>query len=201
MTSSHFYGCEITPYFFDSRKVEGVSDFVTRVLPFIQNPSSVQVLYTEADKKNFYFGDIVAQPDAVMSQHSHLLSLEYKSLSGSSKKLNDKNRWENQIRLKDVLQAVVNALQVSIVENKPCVTLLRYLNVVYFISPSKQLCDFIIQKAPDAKRFHNENRYVSSTQLCEVIEPLVKKLFQQQTETKAQSDGRTAHDSMLHNTP
>lgn len=194
--SNYFYGSEITPYFFDSRKIDPNSSFVERVLPFINNPSSIQVVYTENDKKNFYFGDIVAQPDAVMSQHQHLISLEYKSLSGSNQKLHERNRWQQQIRLKDVLQAIINSLQVSIVENKPCISLLRYVNVVYFISPTKELCEFILQKAPDAKRFHNEHKYVSSSQLCEVIEPLVKKLFQLD-ETEAQKEGKTSHETML----
>lgn len=35
--SVNFYGSEITPFFFDSRKVKDVSDFVSRVLPFIKN--------------------------------------------------------------------------------------------------------------------------------------------------------------------
>lgn len=196
-TSSCFFGCEITPHFFDTRKIDKNGSFVERVLPFIKNPSSIQILYTENDKKNFYFGDIVAQPDAVLTQYEHLISLEYKSLSGSNQKLHERNRWEQQIRLKDVLQAVINSLQVSIVENKPCVTLLRYVNVVYFVSPSKELCDFILQKAPDAKRFHNEKKYVSSSQLCDVIEPLVRKMFQQ-TETTAQREGKVSHESMLH---
>lgn len=193
---SYFYGSDITPYFFDSRKIDKNATFVDRVLPFIRNSSSIKLLYTETDKKNFYYGDIVAQPDAVMEQHEHLLSLEYKSLTGSNQKLHEKNRWEQQIRLKDVLQAIVNSLQVSIVENKPCVTLLRYVNVVYFISPSKELCEFILQKAPDAKLFHNEKKFVSSSQLCEVIEPLVKKLFQQE-ENLAQKEGKISHEHML----
>ena len=196
MSSNYFYGSEITPYFFDSIKIDPNSSFVERVLPFINNHSSIKLLYTENDKKNFYFGDIVAQPDAVMEQHQHLISLEYKSLSGSNQKLHERNRWEQQIRLKDVLQSIINSLQVSIVENKPCVSLLRYVNVVYFISPSKELCDFILKKAPDAKKFHNEIKYVSSSKLCEVIEPLVKKLFQLE-ETDAQKDGKTSHETML----
>lgn len=192
----YFYGCEITPFFFDSRQVEGETDFVRRVLPFMQSPNSVEVIYTEKDKKNFYHGHIVSQPDAVLRHRRSYITLEYKSLSGTSNKLHDKNRWEHQIRIKDVLQAIINSLQVSVIENVPCVTLLRYVNVAYYISPSAQLCQYILDKAPDAKQFYNEKRYVSSSQLAELIEPLVKKMFDM-NETQAQKDGKTAHDSML----
>lgn len=154
------------------------------------------VVQSENDKKNFYYGDIVAQPDAVLSQLNHLISLEYKSLAGSEQKLHEQNRWIRQIRLKDVLQAIVNAMQVSIVEKKPCVALLRYVNVVYFISPSKELCDFIVQKAPDAKLFYAEKKFISSSQLCELIEPLVKKIFQSE-ESEAQKNGKREHEAML----
>lgn len=192
---SQFYGSEITPFFFDSRTVENETDFVRRVLPCI-NSHNIDVLYTEKDKKNFRYGHIVAQPDAVLKQWKNLLTVEYKSLSGTNNKLHDKNRWEQQIRLKDVLQAIINSLQVSIVEDMPCVTLLRYVNVVYYISPSAQLCQYILDKALDAKNFYHEKNYVSSSQLSELLEPLIKKMFDVE-ETQAQKDGKKAHESML----
>lgn len=192
----YFYGCEITPFFFDNRKTDDETDFVRRVLPFMNSATSVEVLYTEKDKKNFYHGDIVSQPDAVLHQRRTYITVEYKSLSGTNNKLHDKNRWEQQIRLKDVLQAVINSLQVSVVEDMPCVTLLRYVNVAYYISPSAELCQYILDKAPDAKKFYNERKYVSSSQLAELIEPSVKKMFDLQ-ETEAQKNGKKAHESML----
>lgn len=191
-----FYGCEITPFFFDSRTVENEPDFVRRVLPFINSHNLVEVLYTEKDKKNFRYGHIIAQPDAVLKQYKNLITVEYKSLSGTSNKMHDKNRWEQQIRLKDVLQAIINSLQVSIVEDMPCVTLLRYVNVVYYISPSAKLCQYILDKALDAKNFYHEKNYVSSSQLSDLLEPLVKKMFELE-ETEAQKQGKKAHESML----
>lgn len=193
---SYLYGSEITPFFFDSRTVENETDFVRRVLPFMKTFNDIEVLYTEKDKKNFRYGHIVAQPDAVLKQWKNLLTLEYKSLSGTSNKLHDKNRWEQQIRLKDILQAIINSLQVSIVEDMPCVTLLRYVNVVYYISPSAKLCQYILDKALDAKNFYHEKNYVSSSQLSDLLEPLVKKMFELE-ETEAQKQGKKAHESML----
>lgn len=197
-----FYCTHITPYFFNPKAVEHNTDFVQRVLPFIENKKDVKLLYTEHDRKNFYYGDIVAQPDSVLTQKNHLISLEFKSLSGSHQKYHDKDTWIDQIRLKDVLQAVINAMQVSIVERKPCVALLRYVNVAYFIAPTEQLCKIILQKAPLAKQMYKESKYVSSSQLAELVEPIMKDIVNKslrnlKIENEAQIKGQVAHETML----
>lgn len=193
MKSEYIYCTKVTPYFFDNNIVDKEENFVKRVLPMITNYHNVELIYTEEDRKNFYFNNIVAQPDAVLSQQDHLLVVEYKSLS-NSKKYHNQEQWKNQIRFKDILQCVINSMQVSAVTKKPCVSLLRYPNVVYFISPEENLIKYIVDKTESIKYMFNESKYISSSQLSEALEPVIKRLLKEENNDEL---GKQKHEEML----
>lgn len=186
------YGCTIQAAFFDNKVSDKETDFVKRVLPIVSNPQTINVLYSENDRKNFYHEHIVAQPDAVLSQDKHMISLEYKTMSGRE---HDPAKWQHTIRLKDILQTVINSLQVSFETKKVTIPLLRYANVIYFIQPSEEICDLIMNKAQEGKSYFEENKWVSSSQLSEYLEPFVKRKYP--LNHSGSEQGVKMHEQML----
>lgn len=188
------YGCTIRACFFNNEQSDSKTDFVERVFPMLQNKDSLKVLYSEEDRKNFKHGKVCAQPDAVLEQHTHLLSLEYKSVNNRK---HYAKSWKEQIRVKDILQCIINAIQVSRVEQKVTVPLLRYNNVLYMIVPDEQLCDMIYDAAniKGAMLYHEEKYNISASCLSSFLENKVKNKYQ--TETAASILGKEKHDKLL----
>lgn len=192
--SEQLWGCSIKPYFypFSTNKEE---DIYTRLLPFVppEIRKKLTVFCSEKDRRNFGFKDIIAQPDCVFKHLNYYIVLEYKSLANSNQK-HEKSKWKNQIRLKDVLQAIIATMQVSAVQKSPAVCVLRYVNSSYVISPSKEICDYILQIAPSAKKFKNEHKYISASVLAELIEPDIRKKY---LESSVGEKGKQLHDKIL----
>jgi hypothetical protein len=198
---ANIYGCRIRAAFFDGDKAEVAEDFFDRNFPILSSEQreTIELLTTEEDKKNFRTEKVVAQPDAVLLQSSslihipaHRLCLEYKS---NQKKKHAKNKWTEQIRVKDILQCVINAIQVSSVENSITVPLLKYHNVIYLIDPSEELCDLIMNSVDAAIIYNDEKKDVSSSQLAGYLESKVRSKYQ--VETEASRLGKEMHEKML----
>lgn len=198
---SYLWGCQITPYLFPF-KTNTLPNLVERMLPMLPDSevNYVEVIVTENEedkrKKNFRHGCIVAQPDVVFLNRNAYIVLEFKSLANSNQK-HELSKWEKQIRLKDVLQAIIAALQVSVVKNAPAVCVLRYINSCYIINPCARLCSYILEKAPKVRDFKSEpgDKYVSASVLAETLEPDIRKMFS--TNTDDDEKGKEIHNKML----
>src|SRR5690606_30612678 len=93
-------GIRVRAHFFDPNDVDTQDDFVSRQLPVFKR-ARPKLLFSETDRKNFVAGELIGQPDAVLSHGSGLISLEYKSNSGRS---HERQKWRRQLRLRSMLQ-------------------------------------------------------------------------------------------------
>ena len=73
--TSVIFGVKTKAFFFDAETVQKERELQRRVLPFL-NQSSVKTMFTEEDRKNFYCGELVAQPDAVFEHGNGLICVE-----------------------------------------------------------------------------------------------------------------------------
>lgn len=136
LTTGHanFCGMSIEAVFFPAA-VNGLTNPVERIVPFLP-PEACTLLFKESDRATFRAGDLFAQPDAVIRIPGGLVSVEYKSKGGRN---DDPERWTEQIREKDLLQAVVNALVLSAEAKEPVAAILRTHNAAYFLRPTAEL--------------------------------------------------------------
>lgn len=136
LTTGHanFCGMSIEAVFFPAA-VNGLTNPVERIVPFLP-PEACTLLFKESDRATFRAGDLFAQPDAVIRIPGGLVSVEYKSKGGRN---DDPERWAEQIREKDLLQAVVNALVLSAEAKEPVAAILRTHNAAYFLRPTAEL--------------------------------------------------------------
>lgn len=136
LTTGHanFCGMSIEAVFFPGA-VNGLANPVERIVPFLP-PEACTLLFKESDRATFRAGDLFAQPDAVIRIPGGLVSVEYKSKGGRN---DDPERWAEQIREKDLLQAVVNALVLSAETQEPVAAILRTHNAAYFLRPTAEL--------------------------------------------------------------
>lgn len=137
LTTGHanFCGMSIEAVFFPADAVSALSNPVERIVPFLP-PEACTLLFKESDRATFRSGDLFAQPDAVIRIPGGLVSVEYKSKGGRS---DDPERWAEQIREKDLLQTVVNALVLSAETKEPVAAILRTHNAAYFLRPAPEL--------------------------------------------------------------
>lgn len=186
------YGIRIRAYFFDYEVVNKLTDFVNRQLPNFKRARPT-LIFTENDRKNFVFGELIGQPDAVLTHGEGLISLEYKYKSG---RLYDKERWTRQIDLSSVLQSIAGAMVVAGETGKPTAAMLRYHNVFYLLDPDQRVIDFLGAQVSAAKEYWTESRKVSISQLAGYCEARIKKEFGVVNEASSAA-GIKAHEEML----
>lgn len=146
-------GVGIEAVFFDPELVSAIEDDVIRLVPFLP-PQAGRLLLREADRETFRAGPLCAQPDAVIELSGGFISLEYKSKGG---RLEDPIRWAEQMREKDVLQTVIEALVLSAESGRPAAPVLRTQNAVFFLRPSAEALSLIERCAEDAAAFLAES--------------------------------------------
>lgn len=146
-------GIGIEAVFFDPELVSAIEDDVIRLVPFLP-PQAGRLLLREADRETFRAGPLFAQPDAVIELSGGFISLEYKSKGG---RLEDPIRWAEQMREKDVLQTVIEALVLSAESGRPAAPVLRTQNAVYFLRPCADALSLIERCAEDAAAFLAES--------------------------------------------
>ena len=146
-------GIGIEAVFFDPELVGAIEDDVIRLVPFLP-PQAGRLLLREADRETFRAGPLCAQPDAVIELSGGFISLEYKSKGG---RLEDPIRWAEQMREKDVLQTVTEALVLSAESGRPAAPVLRTQNAVFFLRPSAEALSLIERCAEDAAAFLAES--------------------------------------------
>jgi len=188
-----FYGTRIKAHFFDPA-VADLQPAVQRLLPVFRSARPV-IVTTETDvgNKNFIYGELIAQPDAVFEHGGGFICLEFKTNSGRS---HDRGRWPRQLKLTAVLQIIAGAMAVACATRAPAAAMLRCHNVLYSIDPSVELLEILGSRVPAAKGYWSENRRVNITQLAEYCEALVKRRFGTTDEASAAA-GKLRHETML----
>lgn len=151
LTSAHadLLGVGVEAVFFDPELVNSIEDGAIRLVPFLP-PNAGRLLYRESDRETFRSGVLFAQPDAVIELAGGFISLEYKSKGG---RLEDPVRWAEEMREKDMLQTVIEALVLSAESGRPAAPVLRTQNAVFFLRPGPDALSIIERCAEDAAAF------------------------------------------------
>lgn len=188
------HGIQVKAFFFDGDAAEKEQVYVRRVLPMLADaPVKPVLLSTEEDRKNLFFGQLVAQADSVLEHGNGLICLEYKSGGGRD---HARQNWRFKIKLVAMLQAIIASYVVAQTHRKVTACVLRYHNVAYLLTPSEGLINLLVSLAPQAMVYFQDRRCVAAAQLASFAQERVKKDYPM-AETAAQAAGRVAHDTML----
>lgn len=142
-------GIGVEAVFFDPDVARLINDDALRLAPFLP-AGAAEVLLTEADRETLRADMLFAQPDAVMALSSGLLVLEYKSKGARPE---DRERWAETMREKDLLQTIINALVASARWGRPAAPVLRTHDAVFFLRPSPAVTALIKESAEAASDF------------------------------------------------
>jgi hypothetical protein len=189
---SLIYGVRTKAYFFDGNAIQQEPDLPTRALPLLRNVR-LKTLFTEKDRKNFFHGEIAAQPDAVFEYGAGLISVEYKYAGG---KPHHRDAWQRQIRLKDMLQCVIAGYAVAQNYKRVTACVLRYHNVCYLLTPEAAVFRSIFELIPLAKQYFEQSNHVAASKLAQFSTQRIQDRFQGPEDARSE-EGRVAHDRML----
>lgn len=188
------HGIQVKAYFFDGEAAEAETVNVRRVLPmFADSPVMPTLVYTEADKKNIRFENLIAQADTLYTHGSGLICLEYKS---NSRRKHSPERWQHEIRLKDMLQNIVASYVAAQHFKKVTACLLRYHNVAYLLTPPPELILEMRRLAPLGMQYYKDLNRVAAAELAQFMVPSIERLYPG-PERDGSAAGKVAHDSML----
>lgn len=198
-------GIRVRAYFFDGDAVEKIEDNAKRVLPVLKQARPV-LLATEDDKKNYVYGELIAQPDSVYSHGNGLIALEYK---WKNRQIHDPNRWTKQLHTNSMLQCIAAAMAVAGNLGKPTVPMMRFHNANYLLSPRKEVIEILSTQTTAAREYwasqsesrsgtleRRVDRRVNATQLAEFCEPRIKREFSA-IDKKSSDAGMKNHSEML----
>lgn len=197
-------GMGIEAVFFDPEMVSRWNDDALRLVPFL--PEGAKLLQVESDRNTFHAGSLFAQPDGVINVASGLIALEYKSRSG---RLEDPLRWAETLRTKDLLQTLLGALALSANSGRPVAPVLRTQNAVYYLRPTPELRQLIVQSIDTAAEFLGITSAgaapegISASDCAALLAPAVERCFPR-PESSLSALGREAHSKLLtrrQNTP
>lgn len=186
------YGITVKAHFFDAAAAQGEATLAARVLPFL-GKTPPKTMFTEEDRQNFYYGELVAQPDAVFEHGSGLIAVEYKSVGARP---HSRTKWRTEIRLKDMLQCVAGGYAVAQTYQKPAACILRYHNVCYLLSPQPAVVETMLDLIPMARQYHGEARRISASQIAQFALERVRTGYAGPDDARA-AQGRAAHDALL----
>ena len=186
------YGTHIKAFFFDGDAAKKETDLAKRVLPFFKT-AKPKTLYTEADRKNFYHENLVAQPDVVFAHGNGIICTEYKSVGGKSHSRTD---WQLAIRLKDMLQCMISGYAVAQNLKKPTACVLRYHNVCYLLSPEPGVIQAMLRLIPMAMVYHADDKRVAAAQLAQFSLDKIRSTYKGPADARMAAV-KVAHDAML----
>jgi hypothetical protein len=165
-------GVRVRAFFFDPAEVDARTDFVARQLPLLQG-CGARLLAPEGQRISYRAGDLVAQPDAVLSHGSGLLCLNYK---GGDGRLHDVVHWRTQWRVDVMLQCIAEAMAVAGECQIPTAALWRGTNALCQFDPGPPLLECLATHVAAARRYWNEPLQVSPAQLASFCEPRLRAL-------------------------
>lgn len=167
------FGFTVSAFFFDGDAAEREPDFVRRMLPVFRT-AKPRLLVTEGDRRNYRASTVVAQPDAVLAHGQGLISLEYKP---QDKKYHRRDRWNEDIPVRGMLQCLIAAIAVSAETNKPTLPLLRCHNVIYLLNPYPAVLEKVVKLIWQAPTYWDDRADVSSSRVAKYCEPWVRETF------------------------
>lgn len=186
------YGVTVKAHFFDADAARREASLPRRVLPFL-GALPPKTMFTEEDRQNFYYGELVAQPDAVFEHGNGLIAVEYKSVGARP---HSPARWRNEVRLKDMLQCLAAGYAVAQTYHKPTACVLRYHNACYLLTPDPAVIGSMLDLIPMARQYHGGAARVSASQIAQFALERVRAAFPGPADER-QEQGRAAHESML----
>jgi hypothetical protein len=188
------HGIQVKAFFFDGRSAQEETDILRRALPMLVDaPVQPVLVATEADRKNFYFENLVAQPDVVFAHGSGLICVEYKFVGYRN---HSRQRWKREIRLVDMLQNVVASFVVAQSTKKVTACLLRYHNAAYLLTPPAELVQELRRLAPLGMAYIGDTRRIAARQLADFATSRIEKLYPGEERARA-AEGKVAHDTLL----
>lgn len=188
------HGIQVKAFFFNGKAAKEDADLVRRALPMLAAaPVKPSVVVTEEDRKNFVAGKLVAQPDAVFTHGTGLVCVEYKSVGFRN---HSRQKWQTEIRLADMLQALIGSYAVAQETGKLTACVLRYHNVAYLLVPTEALITMLVGLVPLAMTYYAETRRVAARQLAKFAVERVQSAYPA-AETARMAAGRAAHESLL----
>lgn len=188
------HGIQVKAFFFDGKSAQEETDILRRALPMLVDaPVKPALVATESDRKNFYFENLVAQPDVVFSHGSGLICVEYKFVGYRD---HSRQRWKREIRLVDMLQNIVASFAVAQSQKKVTACVLRYHNVAYLLTPAQELVEELRRLAPLGMTYIGDNRRIAARQLADFACSRIEKLYPGEESARA-AEGKVAHDALL----
>lgn len=167
------FGFNVSAFFFDGQAADMEPDFTRRMLPVFKT-ARPRLIATEDDRRNFRVSTVVAQPDAVLAHGQGLISLEYKP---QDKRSHRRDRWQEDIPVRGMLQCMVAAIAVSAELNKPTLPLLRCYNALYLLKPYPMVLSKVIKLFEHAPDYWDDYPDVMSSRIAKYCEPWLRERF------------------------
>jgi hypothetical protein len=177
--------------FFEGDAADRCDDVIDRSLPFMSR-ANLELIATGAQRRDFAFGRIVAQPDGLFRHGKGLISVEYKS---RSKRTIAEDRWIFEVQLDNMLQCILGGLVVAQQMRKAVACVLRYHNAALLVTPSRAVVQEVWSLVPMACRYY-EDRRVASFQLGHFAADRVRMRIPGPRDLRSDA-GRAAHEAMF----
>ena len=188
------HGIQVKAFFFDGKSAQEETDILRRALPMLVDaPVKPVLVATEADRKNFYFENLVAQPDVVFTHGAGLICVEYKFVGYRN---HSRQKWRREIRLVDMLQNIVASFAVAQSQKKLTACVLRYHNVAYLLTPTAELVQELRRLAPLGMDYIGDRRRIAARQLADFACTRIEKMYPGAESARA-AEGKVAHDQLL----
>lgn len=184
------YGMRIYAVFLPNRQYNQKEQTVRRLLPFLPQDFA-RMLYREADRRNFRYQTLCAQPDGVLRCSKGLLVLEYKTRGG---RLCSPNDWRRQLRPADLIQTLLCAIAVAYETNQAVAPILRTTNAIYYIMPTPDVVEFLLSRLDPATRLMG-HADIASSDASQLLAVLLRKRYPLQD--KNATAGEVAHQQMF----
>lgn len=165
-------GVRVRVYFFDPAEADAAPDFVSRQMPILRG-SGATLLAPEGQRQAWRAGDLVAQPDAVLSHGNGLLCLAYK---GGDGRLHHPAQWRAQWRVDVMLQCIASTMAVAGQSQKPTAALWRGTNLLCQFDPGVAVLECLGSHIGAARHYWRELHAVSPAQLAAFCEPRLRAL-------------------------
>lgn len=188
------HGISVKAFFFDGQSAQNETDIVRRALPMLANAPVPPILVaTEADRKNFRFQNLIAQPDVVFKHGSGLICVEYKFVNYKD---HSPETWTRDVRLVDMLQNIIASFVVARSLRKTTACILRYHNAAYMLTPPEAMIQELRKLAPLGMKYVGDRRRIAARQLAEFAKTRIESMYPAPESARAAA-GRKAHDTLL----
>src|ERR1019366_6750636 len=156
------YGVQVKAFFFDADAAQIEQNLARRNLPFL-GLAPLKTMFTEPDRQDFYYGQLVARPDAVFEHGNGLIVVDIRHAGCQP---HTREQWQREIKLKDILQCLIAGYTVAQNYQKLTGCVLRYPNVCYLPTPDAGMIGTMLDLIPLAKQYYKVDRRISAAQIA-----------------------------------